>query len=183
MVYNRDPVKKIIVDIDNTLWDFASAFYERMRKVNPDITLPSEWDDFDFWKSYMSAQTFYSTIKSIHVDQEQFIPFPDAQSFLTTLKEMDIHIIIASHREKGTLNATASWLKKNDLVFDEIHLSFDKSVLFDDCWAIVDDSPFILAKAARAEIIGTGLKMPWNEHRGYLLFDNLMQILQYLREV
>lgn len=176
-------MKKIIVDIDNTLWDFASVFYERMRKVDPAITLPSEWDDFDFWKSYMSARTFYSIIKSIHMDQEQFIPFPDAQSFLESLKEMDIHIIIASHREKGTLDATVKWLKKNDLIFDEIHLSYDKTVLFDDCWAVVDDSPFTLEKAASAGIIGTGLKMPWNEHKDYTLFHNLIEVLLYLKEL
>ena len=175
-------MKKIIVDIDNTLWDFASVLYERMKKVKSTVILPSEWDDFDFWKSYMSARTFYSIIKSIHVDQERFIPFPDAQLFLTSLKELDIHIIIASHREKGTLTATVNWLKKNDLVFDEIHLSYDKTVLFDDCWAVVDDSPFTLEKAARAGITATGLKMPWNEKEEYPLFHNLPEVLQHLKK-
>ncbi len=173
-------MKKIIVDIDNTLWDFASVLYERMRKVNPDIIPFVEWNKFDFWKSYMSARTFYSIIKNIHVDQERFIPFPDAQLFLTSLKEMNTHIIIASHREKGTLNTTVNWLKKNDLIFDEIHLSYDKTVLFDDCWAVVDDSPFTLEKAARAGIIATGLKMPWNEKEEYPLFLNLPEVFSYL---
>ena len=160
-------MKKIIVDIDNTLWDFASVLYERMKKVNSNIMLSSEWDDFDFWRSYMSSRTFYSIIKGIHLDQEQFIPFSDAQLFLTSLKELDTHIIIASHREKGTLDATINWLEKNELIFDEIHLSYDKTVLFDDCWAIVDDSPFTLEKAAYAGVIATGLKMPWNELECY----------------
>ena len=96
---------------------------------------------------------------------------------------MDIHIIIASHREKGALDATVKWLKKNDLIFDEIHLSYDKTVLFDDCWAVVDDSHFTLEKAASAGIIGTGLKMPWNEHKDYTLFHNLIEVLLYLKEL
>ena len=175
-------MKKIIVDIDNTLWNFASVLHERMRKVNSAVILPSEWDDFDFWKSYMPARTFYSIIKSIHVDQEQFLPYQDAQSFLISLKELDIHIIIASHREKGTLDATVNWLNHHNLVFDEIHLSYDKTVLFDDCWAVVDDSPFTLEKAASAGIIGTGLKMPWNEHKDYTLFHNLIEVLHFLKE-
>jgi len=175
-------VKKIIVDIDNTLWDFAPVLYERMKEVNPDIITFIDWSKFDFWKSYMSARTFYSIIKSIHIDQERFIPFPDAQLFLTSLKEMNTHIIIASHREKGTLDATVKWLKKNDLIFDEIHLSYDKTVLFTDCRAVVDDSPFTLEKAARAGIIATGLKMPWNEKEDYTLFHNLPEVLHFLKD-
>ncbi|MCX5811415.1 MAG: hypothetical protein NT178_02565 [Proteobacteria bacterium] len=175
-------MKKIIVDIDNTLWDFATVLYERIRKVNTAVAPPKEWYVFDFWKAYVSSQTFYSIIKSIHMDQERFLPYQDAQSFLTSLKELDIHIIIASHREKGTLGATIKWLKQHSLIFDEIHLSYDKTVLFNECWAIVDDSPFTLEKATNAGIIGTGLKMPWNEHEDYPLFYNLPEVLHFLKE-
>ena len=38
-------MKKIIVDIDNTLWHFAPALYERMKGINPDVTRPSEWNE------------------------------------------------------------------------------------------------------------------------------------------
>ena len=34
-------MRKVIVDIDNTLWDLASVLYERMRKVNPALVPPS----------------------------------------------------------------------------------------------------------------------------------------------
>ncbi len=80
-------MEKIIVDIDNTLWAFVPVLYERMKKVNPLVTAPSEWRLFDFWKSYLTAREFYKAIKSIHVDQEQFVPYPDAGMFLSSLKE------------------------------------------------------------------------------------------------
>jgi hypothetical protein len=175
-------VKKLIVDIDNTLWDLAAVLYERMAKVNPVLPRPSEWREFDFWKRYLSPRTFYSLIRDIHMDQNMFTPYPDAGFFLASLKEMDFHIIIASHRQKGTLDATARWLQTNDLTFDEIHLSFDKTAVFDDCWGIVDDSPFTLRKAEKAGIVGTGLQMPWNEEEDYPLFGNLGEILQYLKD-
>ncbi len=180
MVYNN-LVKKIIVDIDNTLWDFASVLHERMKKINPDVISRSEWHIFDFWKSYVAPRAFYSIIKSIHMDQEQFFPYPDARKFLFSLKELDLHIIIASHREKEALGVTVAWLNQNDLIFDELHLSNDKTVLFNDCWAIVDDSQFTLEKAAKTGIIVTGLKMPWNKDTGYPLFNNLMEVFQYLK--
>ena len=128
----------------------------------------------------MSARTFTPSLRA-SMDQERFIPF-GCSTISASLKEMDIHIIIASHREKGTLNATVNWLKKNDLAFDEIHLSHDKTVLFDDCWAVVDDSPLTLEKAARAGIIATGLKMPWNKHQDYTLFHSLPEVLHFLKE-
>jgi hypothetical protein len=175
-------MKKIIVDIDNTLWHFAPVLYERMKEVNPDFAPPAEWHTFDHWKNYISPRAFYNIIKGIHMDQEQFTPYPDAQLFLESLKELDFHITIASHREKGTLGVTVNWLNKHNLIFDEIHLSYDKTVLFDDCWAIVDDSPFTLQKAASSGIIATGLTMLWNEHEDYPVFDNLTEVLRYLKD-
>jgi hypothetical protein len=66
------------------------------------------------------------------------------------------------------------------LVHDEVHLSNDKSVLFDGSWAIVDDSPVTLGKAARAGIIRVGLRNPWNEWTDHPLFSNLFEILNFI---
>jgi FMN phosphatase YigB (HAD superfamily) len=175
-------VKKIIVDIDNTLWDFASVFYERIRKVNPDFSPPEGWHTFDFWKAYISPKQFYKIIRDIHMDQYRFSPYPLAEQFLLSLKENSFYIIIASHREKGTFDVTARWLNQNNLIFDELHISYDKTILFKECLAIVDDSPITLEKAAKAGIIGVGLRMPWNEREDYILFDNLTEVLQYLKK-
>jgi hypothetical protein len=41
-------------------------------------------------------------------------------------------------------------MKKYRLAHDEIHLSYDKSVLFPDSIALVDDSPVNLGKALEA---------------------------------
>ncbi len=172
----------IIVDIDNTLWDFASVLYQRMRAVNPSVTPPQEWHIFDFFKTYISTETFLEIIKSIHVDQDHFLPFGDARSFLSSLKALGFHIIIASHREEGTYEVTAKWLEENDLVYDELHLSYDKTVLFDDCAAVIDDSPFVLEKAKEAGVMGLGLRMAWNESEEYLLFESLTEILGFLEK-
>ena len=173
-------MKKIIVDIDNTLWDLAAVLYERMAVVSPKLTPPEEWRKFDFWRDYVPPRVFYGLIKDIHMDQCKFTPYPDAALFLSSLKENDFHIIIASHREKGTLDATARWLRTYNLHFDEIHLSYDKTVLFDNCFGIVDDSPLTLEKAHAARIVGAGLRMPWNEDEDYPLFDNLTGVAQYV---
>lgn len=99
------------------------------------------------------------------------------------MKERGFYIIVASHRQKGTLEAAVRWLSKNRLTYDKIHLSYDKTVLFDDCWGVVDDSPVTLRKAKNAGIVRAGLKNPWNESEEHPLFDNLGQILRYIEKV
>ena len=96
------------------------------------------------------------------------------------MKERGFYIFIASHRETNTYAATVKWLRQNGLFFDEVHLSYDKSVLFSDSWGIVDDSPITLDKAAKAGIIRAGLSNPWNINSAHPLFDNLFEVLNYL---
>jgi FMN phosphatase YigB (HAD superfamily) len=171
---------KIIIDIDNTLWDLAPVLYGRIRELNPQMPPPDQWDNWDFWKPYIALDQAYKILHSIQVQQEEFPPYDDAAWFLTSLKEREFYIIVASHRHKEALDATARWLRNNDLVHDEIHLSYDKTVLFEECWGIVDDSPETLRKARDAGITRAGLRNPWNEREDHPLFDSLRGILQYL---
>jgi len=176
-------MKKIIVDIDNTLWDFAPVLHKSIRAINPRIPPPAEWRLWDFWRSYLSSHQLYTVIRDIHMEQDLHPVYPDAASFLASLRELGLHIIIASHREKGTLEATTRWLVKHSLLFDEVHLSHDKSVLFGGSWAIIDDSPVTLQKAAEFGIVRAGLRTPWNRQDNHPLFDNLTEVLGYIRSV
>jgi hypothetical protein len=71
-------------------------------------------------------------------------------------------------------------LDKHRLAYDEVHLMSDKSALFDQSLAIVDDSPVTLEKAAQAGILHAGLREPWNAGTGHPLFADLPEILDYL---
>jgi 5'(3')-deoxyribonucleotidase len=174
-------MRKIIIDIDNTLWDLAPVLYQRMKEVAPSIPPPAQWSKWDFWEGFAPEKTLYATIRDIHLHQDEFGVYPDARQFLTSLKEKGFYIIIASHREKGTIHAARRWLKKHALPFDEVHLSYDKSVLFNDAWAIIDDSPGTLDKALKTGIVRAGLRNPWNKNEDHPLFDNLMEIYAYLQ--
>jgi hypothetical protein len=94
---------------------------------------------------------------------------------------MGFYIIIASHRETGTFEPTERWLRMHNLTHDEIHLSNDKSVLFSDLYAIVDDSPSVLDKAKEARVVRVGLRCPWNKDTDHPLFDTLPEILTYIK--
>jgi hypothetical protein len=172
--------RKIIVDIDNTLWDLGPELWKRLRAFNPRISPPAEWKDWDFWEELVRTKDLYRALREVHMQQDQYLPYPESREFLATLRARGFYIIIASHREKGTLDPTLRWLRKYDLVFDEVHLSSDKSVLFNDSWAIVDDSPVTLAKAAKAGIIRVGLRNPWNEGMDHPLFNSLIEVLTFI---
>jgi hypothetical protein len=173
--------KRIIVDIDNTLWDFASVFFECLRAMNPEMPPPRLWQRWDFLKLFLPDKTLFSVLRGIHMRQDTFTPFPDARHFLDTLRERGFFIIIASHRDKEALDPTVRWLNMHNLVHDEVYLSYDKSVLFDGCRAVVDDSPIVLERARKAGIVRTGLRYPWNEQEDHPLFDSLGEVLDYLR--
>ena len=179
-------LKKAIIDIDNTLWHFCDVLYEELRKVNKTMPPPEYWVDWDFWENYCSLDDFMEAIHRIQMNQDddRHLPYSEAKSFLSTLKYHNFHIVIASHRIPESLAQTEKWLVKHDLIFDELHLSNDKTVLFDeDCHIVVDDSPVTLEKAAEKGILASGILFPWNrslDNNGCRLFDNLDHVLDHL---
>lgn len=175
-------MKKIIVDIDNTLWDLAPVFFEYLKKYNPEIPVEDLKRGETRLKGYIPREDLFKVLKEIHMRQGDFEPYPDAKEFLYALKGMGLYIIIASLRDEEARDVTARWLKKYELSYDELHLSNDKTVLFPDSWAIVDDSTWTLNKAAEAGLVRTGLVNVWNANRGHPLFPTLKEALEYLKE-
>jgi len=174
-----------VVDIDNTLWQFCDPFYEELKKINSAIPPIEQWTTADFWEPYGSLKEFMDAINAIHYDQdnEQYRPYPEARGFLRTLKEQGYQVIIASHRLEATRRPTERWLEHHQLPCDELHLSFDKTVLFDRAAVVVDDAPQTLEKAVAKGVIGAGLLFPWNRSsagNGFGLFQDLTEVLAYI---
>jgi len=171
-----------IIDIDNTLWDFASVLHEKVRKINPDIPEPALWDSYHFWRNYVSEKQASQAIEEIHVNQEKYSPFAEASDFLAFLAfEKGCHIIIASHRDPKHSETTLRWLRKNKLFHHEIYLSFDKSVLFEKGRIVIDDNPKLLQKAVEKGCIATGLEYGWNRHVDAKLFKSLTDIKSFIK--
>jgi len=174
-------MRKIVIDIDNTLWDLAPVLYERLRGENPDIPHHSQWRSWHFWKGFISAERLYGIIRDVHMVQDSFEPYEQSRAFLCSIREKGFYIIIASHRERVTYEPTKRWLERYGLPFDEIHLSYDKSILFENSWAVADDSPITLDKAKDAGLVRVGLKNPWNEAEEHPLFTDLNEVYAYLQ--
>jgi FMN phosphatase YigB (HAD superfamily) len=180
--------KKAIVDIDNTLWHFCDALYENLIVLNGSFPHPDKWEHWDFWERYCSEEIFYEAVESIHFNQdnESYLPYPEAENFLSTLKEHGYHVTIASHRSPVFRSQTEKWLAKHNLCYDELHLSFEKTRLFDSSTTlVVDDAPQILEKAVAQGALAAGLLFPWNRSctdRGFALFNSLDEVLVHIRD-
>ena len=171
-------MKRIIVDIDNTLWDFATPFWKKIEHLG--VPRPSEWQS-DFWKGYLTFEQFQRTIDEVHEEQDAgALPFPEAVPFLAALKTSGRHITIASHRNPASWGVTEKWLQTHGLAYDQLYVGPDKTVLFDDHYAIVDDSAELLDKAATRGLITAGLRYTWNRNSGHALFESLFDVLVYL---
>ena len=75
-------MKRIIVDIDNTLWDFGAVLWAHMRRLNSSVPEPMYCDKWDFWVEYLSEREFYSVVREIHINQnhQNFSPYAEARS-------------------------------------------------------------------------------------------------------
>ena len=181
--------KKAIVDIDNTLWHFCDALYEELRKINKRFPTPDSWTDWDLWEGYCTEDDFYGAVNAIHFNQDSdtYLPYPEAKDFLIKLKESNYHITIASHRSPDYRKQTEKWLENHGLVYDELHLSFHKTRLFDTSTdVVVDDSPEVFEKVVDNRVMATGLLFPWNQAystNGFRLFNNLNEVLIHILKV
>jgi len=178
--------KAAIIDIDNTLWQFCDAFYEELKKIDPAFPPVEQWTTWDFFRPYCTEEQFMAAVDAIHFqqDSDRYRPYPESKGFLRKLTEQGYRVVIASHRREGARRPTEQWLRKHGLVHDELHLSFDKTVLFKSAALVVDDSPQALEKAVASNAISAGLLFPWNRDyagNGFGLFQNLDDVLGYIR--
>jgi hypothetical protein len=182
----RKPLgKTAIIDIDNTLWQFSDAFYLELKKINGNFPTPDRWRTYDIWEGYCSVEDFIGAINTIHQhqDSDRYRPYPESKRFLSSLKENGFHIILASHRTQETSQPTERWLARHGLTYDELYLSFDKTVLFPKADVVVDDSPPTLEKAIKCGALAAGLLFPWNSayaDKKIRLFQNLNEVLDYI---
>jgi hypothetical protein len=177
--------KIAVIDIDNTLWQFCDAFYEELKKVNPAFPTVEHWTTWDFYLPFCSEKQFMAAVDAVHVqqDSDRYRPYAEAKGFLRSVREQGYRVVIASHRRAEMRGQTERWLRKNGLVFDELHLSFDKTVLFRDAAVVVDDAPHTLEKAVLHKAVGAGLLFPWNRAyagNGFGLFTTLHEISDYI---
>jgi uncharacterized protein len=130
------------------------------------LDLPYE-EQRDWGTLLLPRDDVVACIEETHSDENILgaEPYPGAVETVSEWHEHDHWIHITSHRQDYAREATARWLDRIGMPYDDLHCSFDKVSRCVELGidVLVDDSPVNLRKATEAGIVAATLIHPWNE--------------------
>jgi uncharacterized protein len=157
---------KIALDIDSTLhhyWDLL----QRVARERYGVELPYE-DQRDWGITVLQRDAVIHCVEETHTDEniEAGEPYPGAVEAVRRWHDQGHWIHVTSHRRTSAGPATARWLDRIGMPFDDLHCSFDKVSRCVELGidVLVDDSPVNIARAREARIAAATIQHPWNEH-------------------
>jgi HAD superfamily hydrolase (TIGR01509 family) len=177
-------MKTAMVDVDNVLHQFDKPLYERLVRKFPNLPPPSKWNKWSIFDDYMSDKIFYKEVDYLHERQHEMEPFKEAKNLLDFIHKKGYFITISSNRKKKYFDSLKKFLDNNNLRYDDIKLSDDKTKDMSNTKVnlIIDDSPKVLDKAKQLGYFAVGLEYPYNKDKGYLLFKDITNMIIYLRQ-
>jgi len=155
---------RIAIDIDSTLhhyWDLLSDAARRRFGIE----LPYE-EQLDWGITRLRPDQLHLCIQETHCDAAILggRPYPHAVETVTRWREDGHFIHVTSHRDPQTYAATAAWLERIGLRYDDLHTSHDKvgRCLELGIELLVDDSPENIERAIEHGLLVATISHPWN---------------------
>ena len=158
-------MSRIAIDIDSTLhhyWDLLDQIAQDRFGIELPYAEQRTWGI-----TTLEHEQLVECIRETH-SEENILgaePYPDAVETVRHWSEQGHWIHITSHRAEHTCEATAQWLERIGLPYDDLHCSYDKVARCVELGihVLIDDSPVNLTKARDEGILGATLIHPWNE--------------------
>jgi hypothetical protein len=155
---------RIAIDIDSTLhhyWDLLAAAARRRFGVH----LPYE-DQITWGITLLRPEQVRACVRETHAEAAVLgaEPYPGAVEAVRGWHEAGHFIHITSHRDVASQDATARWLDRIGLPYDELYCSEDKVARCAEIGIdlLIDDSPENLGRAIDAGMMAATLLHPWN---------------------
>lgn len=155
---------RIAIDIDSTLhhyWDVLSEISQRRFGVE----LPYE-EQFTWGITRLRHDQLALCIEESHSDETILSGrlYPGAVDTIRTWSEQGHFIHVTSHRSTACAPATAQWLEKLGLPFDDLCCSHDKVTRCVELEMdiLIDDSPLNIGAAIEQGIATATILHPWN---------------------
>jgi uncharacterized HAD superfamily protein len=155
---------RIAIDIDSTLhhyWDVLSEVSVRRFGVE----LPYE-EQLTWGITRLRPEQLALCIEESHSDQHIIAgtPYPGAVETVRRWHADGHFVHVTSHRGSDRWEATARWLQRIGLPFDDLHCSYDKVARCAelDIDLLIDDSPQNLADAIAQGMVAATIRHPWN---------------------
>jgi uncharacterized HAD superfamily protein len=155
---------RIAIDIDSTLhhyWDILSEV--SVRRFG--IELPYD-EQFTWGITRLRPDQLELCIEESHTDERILAgtPYPGAVESVRGWHEEGHFVHITSHRAADRRDATAAWLGRIGLPFDDLHCSYDKVSRCTELEIdlLIDDGPLNLSAALERGIAAATIEHPWN---------------------
>jgi uncharacterized HAD superfamily protein len=157
-------VVRIAVDIDSTLhhyWDQLAAIAKRRFGVDLAYEEQLSWAITLLRPEQLHA-CVAETHRASHVLAAE--PYPGAVETIRGWHDAGHFVHVTSHRTEEAHEATARWLDRIGLSYDELYCSTDKVARCRELAIdlLIDDSPLNLMNAAEAGITPATILHPWN---------------------
>ena len=159
-------VKRIALDIDSTLhhyWDLLERVVLDRHGVDAALRRAARLGH------HGAPARGPAGTRSMETHSEENIaaaePYPDAVETVRAWHEPGHWIHVTSHRAEHTCEATARWLERIGLPYDDLHCSWDKITrcVELDIDILVDDSPINIGAPWRWASCPATILHPWNE--------------------
>ena len=154
---------RIAIDIDSTLHHYWDQF-EEAAKRRFGVELP--YSDQAWEIDRLRPEQVRACVAETHREEQILAaePYPGAVETVTAWHEAGHFIHITSHRSRDAHDATAAWLERIGLPYDELYCSDDKVTRCREIGIelLIDDSPVNLRAAVDAGISAATLAHPWN---------------------
>ena len=177
---------RIAIDIDSTLHDYWRLF-SRLARKRFGVALDYEHQityEIDRLRPEQVAALMAESHAAVHVLDA--VPYDGAVETVAAWHEAGHFIHVTSHRAQAAHAATAQWLERIGMPYDELYCSTDKVTRCSEIAIdlLIDDSPDNILRAQEAGIVPATLLHPWNrelcEEEGVVAADDWAQLAQLL---
>ena len=155
---------RIALDIDSTLhhyWDLLRSIVNERYGVDLAYEAQTEWGI-----TRLPQKQVRAAVMETHSDENIAAaePYPGAAETVRAWHDQGHWIHVTSHRAESCAPATARWLERVGIPFDDLHCSYDKVARCVELGidVLVDDSPVNLERAGAEGILGATIIQPWN---------------------
>ena len=155
---------RIALDIDSTLHHYWELL-ERIALERFGVRLPYETQT-DWGITVLERDQLVQCVQETHTEENILAaePYPGAVEAVRDWHARGHWIHVTSHRHTDAELATARWLERIGIPFDDLHCSWDKVTRCVELQidVLVDDSPVNIARAREVGIVAATLIHPWN---------------------
>jgi hypothetical protein len=160
-----EDVARIALDIDSTLHHYWDVL-QRVVRERYGLELPYE-EQYEWGITALERDAVIHCVEETHSDENiaAGVPYEGAVETVRAWHERGHWIHVTSHRRPASAEATARWLERIGLPYDDLHCSFDKISRCRELGidVLVDDSPVNITRARDAGIVPATIIHPWNE--------------------